>query len=236
LNFTNENDFNQMKTGKDNITPINEDTINRITKIKAFENDVMNELLYQNHKKLLMRAMNKNKSHEVGLFWDLSNYEEECLEILGKVNGFSMKDNPKVYDLVANSRNLLSVVVMHNHPRNGLFSSQDIDTFATFDTIFLLTAVCNDGNIYMIRKEQNFNPLLLMQYYNDGAELSKKLSMDEKIRKAKKKGIDIKEPKNKEIIMKIPTKAYYCGIKNVAKHAKEIGITYRYSAVRKGVR
>lgn len=99
-----------------------------------------------------------------------------------------------------------SVAVLHNHPRNSLFSAKDISTFCDYDTIYLLTAVCNDGTIYLMRKEPSFDPVLLKYYYNEGV----KLNMDKGERKYR-----------------------FGGIKNVAKHAKRIGITYRCSIVRK---
>ena len=153
-------DFEQIKTGKDNITEIDDDVIERIAKIRAFQDSEMNELLYQHHKKLLHYSKNKNESNEVGFFWDLNHYDDEPLKIKGKRNGFSMNDNPDVKGLV-DSRHIMSVVVMHNHPRNGLFSSKDINTFADYDSIFMMTAVCNDGTIYMMRKEENFSPQAL---------------------------------------------------------------------------
>ena len=132
--------------------------------------------------------------------------------------------------MVKNPYNLLTVVVMHNHPRNGLFSGADIRSFIDFNSIYLMTAVCNDGTIYMLRKEKNFNPLLMQKYYNDGVALSEKAAQEERLRKAKKLKLDINDS---DKIAKIQTKPYYFGIKNVARHAKEIGVTYRCSVRRK---
>lgn len=80
-----------------------------------------------------------------------------------------------------------------------------------YKSIYLMTAICNDGTIYMMRKEKKFNPILLSEYYNVGVM--------EGI-KARKSG---------------KSSAKYYGTKNVAKHAKEIGITYRCSVKRKEV-
>ena len=228
-------DFEQIKTGRDNITEIDDEVIDRIAKVIAFQDSEMNNLLYQHHKKLLEYAKSKNDSNEVGFFWDLNHYEKEPLKIKGQKNGFNMNENIDVKALV-DSVHIMSVVVMHNHPRNGLFSSKDINTFADYDSIFMMTAVCNDGTIYMLKKEENFSPQALKKYYEEGAKLSEELCTKEQIRKAIKKGIDIKNPCNKELIENISTKPYYCGIKNVARHAKDIGITYRCSISRKGGR
>lgn len=224
-------DIEQPKTGKDNIDIITEDVIARIPKIKAFPDEEMNLRLFDHHVDLLRKAMENNDSNEVGLFWNLNDLDAKCLEIYGKVNGFNMRDNEDVFKLVNDVSSFLSVIVMHNHPRNGLFSNVDLKTFADYDSIYMLTAVCNDGTIYMIRKE-DCNPFLLEKYYNEGAKISALKAKQDRINKAKKMNIDIKDPANKDIIAAIPTKPYYYGTKNVAKHAKEIGITYRCSVKR----
>lgn len=72
-----------------------------------------------------------------------------------------------------------------------------------------------------------------LKFYSDGVALSEKAAKAEKLRKAKKLKLGINNPNDKIKIDKIQTKPYYFGIKNVAKHAKEIGITYRCSVRRK---
>lgn len=226
-------DFQQIKTGKNNYTIITDDIINNIACIQAFKDHKMNSKLQKHHKDLLRYAKNKNNSKEIGLFWDLNNVDKEPLKIKGQINGFSINDKPEVSSLVKNTHNILTVVMMHNHPRNGLFSGADIRSFIDFNSIYLMTAVCNDGTIYMLRKEINFNPLLMEKYYNDGVAMSKKAVQAERLRKAKKLKLDINNINDNDKISKIQTKPYYFGIKNVAKHAKEIGITYRCSVRRK---
>ena len=61
-----------------------------------------------------------------------------------------------------------SIVVMHNHPRNGMFSGADLKSFVDYASIYAMTAVCNDGTIYSIHKTETFDPIALMVYYNDG--------------------------------------------------------------------
>lgn len=222
-------EFQQIKTGKD-ITKIDENIIEKIAQIKAFKNPEINKLLWEHHKALLRRAQKKNSSKEVGFFWDLDNLEKAPLEIIGSINGFNISSNESVNRLVKDSYNLLNVVVMHNHPRNGLFSSADIRSFIDFNSIFIMTAVCNDGTIYMLRKEENFNPFLMEDYYNEGVKQSEMATKSDLIRKATKLHIDLKD---KARLSKIPLKPYYYGIKNIAKHSKEIGITYRCSVKRK---
>lgn len=225
--------FQQIKTGVGNYTPIEEDTIEKIACIKAFSDAKLNAMLWKYHQELLRYAKNKNENKEVGFFWDLNNVEKNCLKIKGEINGFSIHDKPEVFQLVSNPYSIASVVVMHNHPRNGLFSDVDIRSFTDFNAIYIMTAVCNDGTIYMIRKERSFEPLLMQKYYNEGVIRSQKAAKDELLKKAKSLKLDADNPDDKDKIAKIPAKPYYYGIKNVARHAKEIGITYRCSVKRK---
>ena len=201
-------DLQQIKTGNNNISIITDDIIESIAKVKAFNSSQINNELYLLHKKLLNISKNKNKSHEVGIFWNLANPNEHHT-ILGSINGINMNDKNEVKQMVTYG-SICSIAVLHNHPKNGLFSSRDIHSFADYDSIYLMTAVCNDGTIYMMRKERNFNPLLLVEYYNYG--------ITNYIRKNNATN----------------TKPYYSGIKYVAKHAKKIGITYRCSVKKKG--
>lgn len=222
-------EFQQIKTGK-NITLISDDTIEKIAQVKVFPDNEANILLYKHHKNLLRIAQKKNNSKEVGLFWNMNDYDSEPLRIYGGVNGFSISNSDSVRRLLNDYRNHVSIVVMHNHPRNGLFSGKDIRSFIDFNSICVMTAVCNDGTIYLLKKEENFNPLLMGDYYNEGVRQSEKATKNEIIRKAKALKINLND---KERIKKIQTKPYYYGIKNVAKHSKEIGITYRCSVKRK---
>jgi hypothetical protein len=71
------------------------------------------------------------------------------------------------------------------------------------------------------------------KYYNDGVEQSRRAVQREQVQKAKKLKLDINNPNDIEKIIKIKTKPYYYGIKNIVKHAKGIGVTYRCSVKRK---
>lgn len=193
----------------------------------------MNNILYKHHKELLSYAKRKNNHKEVGFFGNLNNIEDEPLKIKGSINGFNIKDDPDIDALVSNPYNIVSVAVLHNHPRNRLFSGADIKSFTDYNSIYLMTAVCNDGTIYMLRKEKNFNPFLMEKYYNEGVALNQKEATNERNSKAKRLKLDINNKSDREKIKRIKTKPYYYGIKNVAKHASKIGVTYRCSVKRK---
>ena len=231
-----EDGFRQIKTGKSNYTRITDETISRIAKIKAFEDSSMNNRLYEFHKQLLRRAQKYDGGNrEVGLFWDLNHVEEAPLVIIGNRNSIEIRQNERVNYLVRNCINVSNVVMMHNHPRNGLFSSVDIQSFIDFNSIFMMTAVCNDGTIYMLKKEIIFDPFLARKYYNDGCERSDKESRQYVVKKAKELGLDVNNSEDRKRIQQIQTRPYYYGIKNLARHAKEIGVIYRCSVKKRGV-
>lgn len=152
--------FNQIKTGNNNISIITDDTINKIAKTKIF-NDDRDDKLYELHKSLLKHAK-KHKSAEVCILWDYLT--DKDVVIPGNIKGVNLRTNPDAIELFKNS---YSILAMHNHPRNGLFSSVDIRTFAVRTSIRIMTVVCNDGTIYVLKKENNFNAAALMQIYND---------------------------------------------------------------------
>ena len=161
-------ELQQIKKGKeDTITIINLETIGLIPKVELFSDKEMNERLYQHHKKLLNMSMTKNSSYEVGFFWNLNNLEEVFI-IKGNQKSISLSD-----DILRNwikTAPKYSIVVMHNHPRNGLFSGADLKSFVDYVSIYAMTAVCNDGTIYTINKTAEFDPIALMMYYNIGLE------------------------------------------------------------------
>lgn len=117
------------------------------------------------HQKLLRDSKEKNKSCEVGYFWNLCNIDE-VYKIQGNVNGIRLSDDIKLYRFMKYAPQC-SIVIMHNHPRNGLFSGADLISFSNFKSIYAMTAVCNDGTIYMMKKTEKFSPFLLLKYYNE---------------------------------------------------------------------
>ena len=161
-------ELQQIKKGRtDTITVITPEIIERIPKVKLFNNNEMDLKLYNFHKELLDVSMKKNNSNEVGFFWNLNNLDEVFV-IKGSQKSITLSDT-----IVCNwikTAPKYSIVVMHNHPRNGLFSGADLKSFVDYVSIYAMTAVCNDGTIYTIYKTSEFDPIALMVYYNNGIQ------------------------------------------------------------------
>lgn len=184
-------ELQQIKRGlKDTITPITDETIRRIPKVRLFNNKEMDFKLYNLHQELLNVSMKKNNCNEVGFFWNLNDIDEVFI-IKGSQKSISLSD-----DLLRNwikTAPKYSIVVMHNHPRNGLFSGADLKSFVDYVSIYAMTAVCNDGTIYTIKKTSEFDPIALMMYYNSGIEMGGEYSGIKNVaRNASKIGIEYK--------------------------------------------
>ena len=120
-------ELQQIKKGRtDTITVITPEIIERIPKVKLFNNNEMDLKLYNFHKELLDVSMKKNNSNEVGFFWNLNNLDEVFV-IKGSQKSITLSDTI-VHNWIKTAPKY-SIVVMHNHPRNGLFSGADLKSF-----------------------------------------------------------------------------------------------------------
>ena len=78
---------------------------------------------------------------------------------------------------------------MHNHPKNGLFSEVDLRTFITSSSLYGMTAVCNDGTIYMMYKTENFNKEKVQDMYNRNVNLGQYSGIKAVAKNARKLGL-----------------------------------------------
>ena len=152
--------FSQIKTGKeDTVTIIQDDVINSLAPMKIFD-DERDDRLDELHKELLVRAR-KNNNNEVCILWD---YIKGTIVVTrGTINRVKLDSNEEAIKLLESSKSLLA---MHNHPRNGLFSRKDLMTFGLREGIRIMTVVCNDGTIYAMKKEPGFDFGAMISLYN----------------------------------------------------------------------
>lgn len=156
--------FHQRKSRR-TPTPITNETISRIAVASLFDNDTSkNERLYELHQILLTYAMQKNRHREVGLLWNLLN--DSYILIKGSENGISLRENREA-SLLLNTPYDNSLVFLHNHPKNSIFSFMDLHSFCSYPSLAAITAICNDGRIHLLRKEINFNPDTVRIAYNE---------------------------------------------------------------------
>lgn len=138
------------------------------------------------HKQLLLTAMKKNDSNEVGFLVNLINWE--YIVIYGTENGISLKTVPQAKELVCTApRN--SLIFLHNHPKNTIFSEADLESFLTADSILMVSVVCNNGSQYFLGKTESFDKYNALLQYEKVYALIGKGSLKEYLRTCKKVGL-----------------------------------------------
>lgn len=177
-------EFSQRKASR-NVTLITDAVIDRITKTEIFEDNVLDNKLYNLHRKLLWYAKENNGSREVGILW---NYITDDYTIaVGTDSSINMNESPKMIEMMLKSYNN-SLIFMHNHPKNSTFSYRDLMSFCDYAPILAMTAVCNDGRIHVMKKESNFDARNIKIEYNKYVRSGNR-GVPEVIRNASRLGI-----------------------------------------------
>ncbi len=103
------------------------------------------EKIREYHREVLKRSRATNNHGEFGILLD-KNLNEVC----------SIKGS----DLDLEIPNLRvfgdGILILHNHPANSSFSTQDIETFIDADEIKTMSIVKNSGNVEIITKTPNY--------------------------------------------------------------------------------
>lgn len=179
----------------------------RYTKFDGF-NSIQEEFIKQKHQELLIEAKKLNLKYnsnrmEVGILIDIHTWEHWF--IMGTNNEVSINNNPEAhYRLETAHKNQL--MFMHNHPSTGTFSGADLKYFCNHDTLYIITALGNDGTIYSLTKTPEFNINILAEYERLALEYYKKghksnngtLAMKEILSRAKEFGLQYKKGGHKQ--------------------------------------
>lgn len=151
----------QKRTGKFPITDSSIDSV-RCIKIPTFREEE-NLQMQQLHKKLLYISRQKNNSDEVGCLVSLVDWSFRF--VIGTENAVSLaRDTIACHMVKTYPRG--SLVFLHNHPRNTVFSETDLRSFLKADSILLMSVVCNDGKVHLLMKRAGFQPLEAEIGYN----------------------------------------------------------------------
>ncbi len=140
----------------------------REVKVPGFS-EVQNANLQYAHKQLLEYALKQNNSNEVmgmtSLAFDGVLYSKGTTEFVGvtpQMNSYML------HLPIGNG------VIMHNHPATRPFSFMDIGYFISKSQIGVITIVSNQGNVHILRKQDNFSTEMCIDYlkqlrikYND---------------------------------------------------------------------
>lgn len=130
------------------------------TRIVGFS-DNQNAFIQEQHKEVLRTAKDLCKQYDrndMEVIILIDSHTWECWSIEGKESRkVNIEDNPDAYNkLKTGSRH--SLLLLHNHPSTGTFSGQDFKTFCENDSLYLMTVVGNDGSVYVLIKQFDFDP------------------------------------------------------------------------------
>ncbi len=137
------------------------------TQLPGFTTE-QNALIQDLHQQTLRDAQKLNKTKgnaemEVLRLVDLHSWQDWV--VLGqRPCEVITESNPLVKQLIDTGyKNMY--LVMHNHPSTGTFSGEDFKTFCNNDSIYIMTVVGNDGCVYVLTKDTNFDSDYAMRAY-----------------------------------------------------------------------
>lgn len=166
---------------------ITENSIENVRVIELDEFDQEEAVEIQKlHKSLLEFAMSRNESNEVGFLVNLIDWTH--ISIKGSVNGVSMSTVPEARELLFSAPKN-SLLFLHNHPNNSVFSEKDLESFLTADSILMVTVICNNGRQYFLTKTVDYQREKALLYYDDIYEKMEKGSVKEFLRTCSKAGL-----------------------------------------------
>lgn len=144
---------------------ITDEVINSMKKLNILDDTIKDELLFNWHRYLLRLSKKRNNSDEVGII--LFHSEDEVIYhiMYGSENNLSFINYPDVKSLVDNTEESV-FIFMHNHPKNSSFSEIDLKSFLYTPSIYLMTAVGNDGRVYSLQKTKSYNQYTATSYYS----------------------------------------------------------------------
>lgn len=167
---------------------ISEEYISKVSspKLDLFDDEECDKIKSL-HKKLLEIAMKDNDSNEVGFLVNLIDWS--YMITLGGERGITIKSNPDAKELLITAPTH-SLVFLHNHPRNSVFSERDLNSFLTADAILMVTVVCNNGRAYYLAKTEDFKKEEALKYYDELFEKEEiEYTVKEFLRTCKKVGL-----------------------------------------------
>ena len=137
----------------------------RYTKFDGFSIG-QEEFIRERHQELLREAqklnlINNTNRMEVGILIDIHTWEYWIIH--GSNNEVRIYNNVDAYARLETAHKN-QLMFMHNHPSTGTFSGADLKYFCNHDTLYIITAIGNDGTIYSLTKTADFNIAVLAEY------------------------------------------------------------------------
>lgn len=106
--------------------------------------------------------MYKSNLMEVGILIDLFTWQYWVIHGTNE-REVQMRNNIEAYR-VLESAGKNRLMFMHNHPSTGTFSGEDFKYFCNHESLYMITAIGNDGTIYALTKTYKFDIKVLGEY------------------------------------------------------------------------
>jgi len=143
------------ENSKKPITKITDKALESVPNVKIQGyTDEQCEFIQNQHKELLRYSRDNNENKEVAFVFDNSLTNRK--EFLGEDDRLDFGS-----ELYGNE-----LFIMHNHPRNSSFSTNDLQFWAINNNVKTLTIVKNNGNVETLTKNENFDLSIFMKEYN----------------------------------------------------------------------
>lgn len=158
-------DFQQKRRNRPiAITDVAASKVRQI-KLEGFDTS-QEKFIQERHKEVLKEARqlnikNRTNRMEVGILIDIHTWEYWIIH--GSVNEVQMKSNASALRTLETAHKN-QLMFLHNHPSTGTFSGADLKYFCNHDTLYIITAVGNNGTIYSLTKTVDFNISVLAEY------------------------------------------------------------------------
>lgn len=153
-----------LKQMSDGTIPITQAAIDRIPNIRPTEwTESQADALQTAHRELLAFIKDEPAGEEAGFICDMRGAP------IQKVKG--------TRGSVTIPREEAEHIVLHNHPDGRMFSHPDLENFILRDGTVALSAVGNDGSVYLMVKQNSYDGFSAYQLYQ-----RKKAILDEKIK------------------------------------------------------
>ena len=160
-------DKNKNKHYADSINgyEIDASSIQRVPCIQITQDRALNNLIKTIHQKLLYETLMRNDGHkfdEVGCLLELIEPYRNTDMIFGYYNKNTNTSsinahNNKEYTDYMDTHLAKQLIFMHTHPNNSGLSYGDIYNLIVNDKLYAVTAVCNNGGVYAVYKNDKFN-------------------------------------------------------------------------------
>ena len=135
---------------------ITEQAINKVKKVNpsGYSNENI-KLIEQKHIELLKYAREENYSNEVACLVNIKN-NKSLNFVKGSVDEINIEGDTDYFHWLRTCEPG-SLALLHNHPGLSYFSLNDINMFMKYDSIKTMTIVTNQGKVWYINKNENFN-------------------------------------------------------------------------------